>query len=178
MASVGEALLAALGGDGPATPYSAAHALVAEHGSISAAARAAGVSRSTFRGWLAGRTPRGGGGWLVELGRFAHRARAMHPGRARRLTGQGVSAIRVTGTFNYAGGGAMRGNEDRDVPLGDWLRDDTLDELIEAYLEGADADELAEILHDGITDGGFYRDTFDPNNPQGGWDITHIDGLD
>lgn len=173
MATLGEALMDALGGDvGPGagvSPRTAAWGLVGALGGVSQAARELGVPRSTFRRWLAGSTPKGGGEWIAEAARDAWRDRAEGPGS---LT---EADFRVTGTYDYASGGSMKGCEDRDIPLGTYMRPGTLDAVVEAYRAGADAEELGEIAADGINDrNGFYRDTFDPANPRGSWDITSV----
>lgn len=174
VADLGHALLDLMGGGqvGEADYYDppgAVDVLVDYYGSLSAAARELGIPRRTMRGWAEGRTPRGGGGWLSELA--AQLERDMY-GAPDIDDGD----VEISGTFRYAGGGSMKGAEDRTVNIGDYLSPGTMANVRAAYLAGADGPQLAEIFHAGINDNGFYADTFDPANPSGGWDIDIIGG--
>lgn len=169
----------ALGGDaGPGvafTPRGAAEGLVGLFGGVSQAAREMGVPRSTFRRWLAGSTPKGpNAGQLEEFARDEWRTAQADNDRWT----HGIGELRVVGTFDYAAGGSMKGAERRDIPLGQYMDAGALDRLVDAYRDGADAEELGEIAADAINDpAGFYRSTFDPDNPRGHWDIERITGI-
>lgn len=164
---LGDALMAAMGGDDD--PYEstreATEALVRHYGSVSAAARGLDVPRRTLRGWLAGRQPRGGGGWLADVAREFR--------RAERAADAGPRAGRSLPSVGS--GPPMRGAEDRTISLGQWLQPGTVDRVRDLYLGGADAEDLARAFHDGITDGGFYASTFDPDSDEGFWDLDWID---
>lgn len=150
--------------------------LGAAGGVASRAAGLAGVPPSTFRGWLHGRQPKAErAGQMFTAALRAQRRARLPKGRERRLRNSDMSGVTVMGTFRYAGGGSMRGAEDREVDLGSYM-DNVADDLVDAFLDGASTDELAAIFHEGINDGGFYEQTFDPGNPDGGWDIDDISG--
>lgn len=176
---LGQALMSALGGAETVwTPSAAVDTLARAHGSLSAAARALDVPRTTMRGWRAGRRPKGG--WADTLAILAgdeDRRDRMTEAHEQQLRDAGPGEIRIRGTYFYAGGGSMKGAEDRDLDIGTWLADDTLDRLIDLYLNGADADELENAFAYSIRDGGFYAATFDPQNPEGYWEIDSIGGL-
>ena len=161
---LGDALMAAFGGAGPSdyVPQGAAAELVEHYGSVAGAARALDVPRRTFRGWLAGRSPRGGGGWLGDVAREFW--------RAEHLSESVSASVPATGTGN-----TMKGTEHRRISIGGYLAPGTVDRVRDLYLGGGDADELARTFHSGITDQGFYADTFDPDNDMGYWDIEWID---
>lgn len=74
--------------------------------------------------------------------------------------------MNVSGTWSYD-------DSDRDIDLSDYLADGWEDALLDAYLDGADVDELGELLHGFITDD-FYSGLLDPNsdNP---FDIDDMD---
>lgn len=171
--------MAALGGAERAwTPSAAVDTLARAHGSLSAAARALNVPRTTMRGWRAGRRPKGG--WADTLAILASdedRRTRLTEDREARLRAGGGGHIRIQGTYMYAGGGHMKGAEDRDLDIGTWLHDDTLDRLIDVYLAGGDEDELANTFAYSITDGDFYANTFNPQNDHGYWEIDSIEGL-
>lgn len=175
---LGDALMEALGGEGDEydSPRDAAAELVEHYGSVAGAARALDVPRRTLRGWLAGKTPRGGGGWLGDIAREFDRAGRLDEDDQDRIR-SADSEIEVTGTFRYNGGGSMKGAEDRTISLGTYLAPGTMSRVLDLYLGGADADDLARAFHDGINDQGFYADTFDPDNSDGYWDVDSIGGL-
>jgi hypothetical protein len=160
--------MAAMGGDawddanmsGPDVVRS----LIARYGSQRRAAAALDVPRRTLRGWADGKTPRGGGQWLRDIAREGAREAAHREAGDRRAD-----------RLPTATGGAMRGAEDRTVPIGDYLRSGTVDRVRDLYLGGADAEDLARAFHAGIDDAGFYESTFDPDSQAGGWDIEWID---
>lgn len=185
MASLGEALFAMLAGEAGELEEVEEfededewrEQVIDMFGSVARAARELNVPRSTLRGWLAGRTPKRGRSWFSGELRRSAAARFLDPDRAARLRGANLDNLHIHGTYRYAGGAAMKGAENRDVPIGTYLREDTLDALIDAYLAGATGDELAEIFAEHITDGGFYADTFSGRDG-GHWDIDFIEGLD
>lgn len=181
VATLGEALLAALGGDvGPsavASPRVAAQGLVGVFGGVSQAARELGVPRSTFRGWLAGRQPSAGmAGQLEEFAREEWR-QAQADNDQWTHGPADISQLRVVGTYDYAAGKGRRSDENRDIPLGQYMDASALAELRQAYADGADAEELHEIAWSAINDGGFYSKTFDPDGHAGEWDVQSITGI-
>lgn len=143
--------------------------------SVSAAARELGVPRRTLRGWLEGRQPRGGGGWLVDEARREQRRERLSPARERKLRAPGaLDDVKIVGGLTYG----STPDPDRDYDVGSWL-DEVQNDIIDAYLDGASTDELAEIFHEGINDGGFYADVLDPGDygtSQLHVDITDIEG--
>jgi len=147
--------------------------LAAEAGSMRALARSLDIAPSTLRGWSKGRVPREEQSELLAEARQAQRRSRLPKGRERRMRNRGLREVKVTGTYTYDGAG--RGaDEDREVDLGPYL-DDVAEELLDAYLDGADLDELEETFIDAISDGGgngWYARTFQA----GGWDIDDLDG--
>jgi len=176
--ALGEALYREItNGRSPYTEVStvpgALRVLAADAGSMRALARSLDIAPSTLRGWFKGRTPRDDRSGLVQEAVAAQRRQRLPKGRERRMRARGLREVKVTGTYTYDGTG--RGaDEDREVDLGPYL-DDVADELLDAYLDGADLDELEETFIDAISDGGgngWYARTFQA----GGWDIDDLDG--
>lgn len=147
---------------------------VDEHdGNVSAAARSAGVSRTTFRRWLAGGSTSAGRSSSILAG-----ARAGFRVSGLDVSGD-LSGLRITATLFYAGGGVVKGSEDRDLPIGDYLDAWVGDALIEAYLDGAGPDELERLFAAGVNDnGGFYESTFAGGGLHSDmvWDVAAIEG--
>lgn len=175
---LGVAILEAIGGPGAARPIStgigAMNALRAAYGSDRAAARAMDVPASTWRGWRKGRTPALGFDWLIETAEQDDRRERLSDELEAELRQPfSTEPLRVRATFNYNAGGSMKGAENRNLPLGGYLNDVGSD-LVDAYLAGADADELEAILVDAIADRGFYAQTF--SSPEGMWDIHRLEG--
>lgn len=67
----------------------------------------------------------------------------------------------ISGTYGYDG-------SERDFDIDEWADDGWEDALIEAFLDGATADELADILRDYISDD-FYREMLND------FDVSSID---
>lgn len=177
MPDIGTVLFQALGGgpeevDDYDDPDSWRDDVIEIFGSVSKAARELGVPRSTLRGWLAGREPKRGADWFS--GRLLRAARPTAV--ADRIRDLPATGVRIHGTFRYDGGGSMKGAEDRDVPIGEYLAPYVLADLADAYVEGAGPEQLAEIFADNIIDGGFYSQTFS-GDAGGEWVIDYIDGL-
>lgn len=150
--------------------------LIAAGGVAARAARLVGVPASTFRGWIRGRQPKAErAGAFVAAAQRQQRRDRLPRGRERRLRRNRLDGVRVTGTYLYAAGGPAAYATDRDIGLGRYL-DDVTDELLDAYLDGAEPSQLGEILAEAINDRGFYEQTFDPDNPAGGWDISSFEG--
>lgn len=170
---MGEALLAQLGGAANIGGLRGAVAYGARsRGSVSALARETGIPRSTLRGWAAGRSPRGSAGRaFTDTMRGEARADALAEGGF-----SDVSGLTITGRYTYSGRRGKGDDRDRVVQLGDYLTRSTGDRLVEAYLDGADAEELQEILSDGLNDD-FYRETFHPGaDSNHTWDVHSISG--
>lgn len=152
------------------TPQAAAESLAEYYGSTSAAARELGVPRRTFRDWASGRSsPRGGGGWLMDLARDL--VAEMFGDEDDEMLGDSIG---IHGDYVYSDGTQMRGAEERSITLE--LRRGTMNRVHAAWKAGASQDELAELFHAGITDHGFYEATFDPAGSiyGGQWDIHSI----
>lgn len=141
-------------------------------GSTSALARELGVNRSTLRGWLDGRTPRGDRAGMVARAALRAQRRARLPkGREKRLRAPGsLSDVKMVGSLNYG----TEPEPERDLNIGDYLAD-IQNDLVDAYLDGASTDELADILAGGIEDADFYADTLSSDGSMD-WDITSMDG--
>lgn len=142
--------------------------------SVSAAARDLGVARSTLRGWIAGRTPRGGRRQdIVDRASREQRRARLPRRREQRMRDNGLSGLTVIARYQYDSGPV---ENFREVDLGQYLAD-VADQLLDAYLDGAPVEDLAEIFHEAIHDSPFYEKTFDPTlDDEIGWDIRDIRG--
>jgi DNA-binding transcriptional regulator YdaS (Cro superfamily) len=112
-------------------------------GGKAAAARAAGVSPTTWRRWAAGtQKPKPARvASLAGTARAAVRRARLSPGRESRVRG-GEVPLSISARMVISSD-----ERDRDIDLeGDDLDPGALDALVDAYLAGADADELAERL--------------------------------
>ena len=178
MADLGDALYRAICRRSPATePNSFRDAVgwfVANAGgNVSAAARAAGVSRRTFRDWLEGKghgTARAGD--VLAAARAGERRKRLRPGREKRLRAMDPSGMQVHGAYNYdpkVGG--------RTVDAGRYVAPGVMGELLDAFLSGASLAELRQTFADNMLDpSGFYPTTFalSSENPHG-WDVSSVD---
>lgn len=146
--------------------------LTSAGGIAAAAARAAGVPASTFRGWMRGRQPKtGNAAGMVGAAIRAQRRERLPRGREKRLRRPGaLDDAKIVGGLTYG----STPEPDRDIDLGAYL-DEVQDALIDAYLDGEPIEVLAEIFHDGITGAPFYEQTFEPGAEMG-WDISDLDG--
>lgn len=155
-------------------------------GVASKAARLAGVPASTFRGWLRGRQPKPerAGGVFGEVSLIERRAR-LPLKRERRMRRPGaLHNAKISGTYGYQtstgftpSSAGWTGGGGRDANIGPYMVDGTQDDVLDAYLEGASLDELAELFADGIGDNGWYARTFNPDSTDSdGWDIDSLDG--
>jgi hypothetical protein len=148
--------------------------LVGEFGSASNAGRAAGVAPSSFRHWASGkRKPsRDKQDEIFDLAQAMQRRARLSRKRERKLR-QPVTGFKMVGRLTYD----STPEPDRDVTLGPYLDDNVGDRLVDAYLDGASTDELAEILAESIADAPFYEETFDPYNDDQHlrWDIDSIE---
>lgn len=175
---LGTAVYRALsGGRSPNTePSSFADALKwfvkAAGGNVSAAARLAGVPRRSFRDWMDGKSSPGQQrrDQVAASARLSERRARVTPGREKRLRGRASDGIVITGSYNYDPG-------PRKVAIGQYMADGVIDDLLDAYLNGAQPDELREIFAVGITDdpSGFYASTMDqgPTDTHG-WTVDHV----
>jgi transglutaminase-like putative cysteine protease len=148
--------------------------LGAAGGVAAAAARLAGVPASTFRGWLRGRQPKAPGE-LVGAAQRAQRRERLPRGRERRLRAPGsLSGTRIEGGIKYRG--KHDRSEERTIDLGGYI-DPVEDELVDAYLDGAPLEDLAEIFHDAISGAPFYTNILDPDDGnEMGFDFDSLDG--
>lgn len=147
--------------------------LVTRAGSASAAARVVGVAPSTFRHWISsGRRPSAErAGFITELAMLQQRRDRLPKGRERRMRRPGaLDHVKVNVYIIISDK-----PEERTFAIGDYLREGVQDDLLDAYLDGANTDELAEMFADAIEDSDFYAEAFDP---YGGYDcdVKSLDG--
>lgn len=148
--------------------------LVRRYGSASNAARAAGVPPSSFRHWATGKRtpPSERAGDITDLAQAMQRRGRLSKGREHRLR-EPDTDFKMVGRLTYD----SQPEPDREISLGNYLEDGVGDRLVDAYLDGASPDELAEILHEAIYDAPFYEETFDPyGSGHLAWDIDSIEG--
>lgn len=114
-------------------------------GTQAAAARAAGVDRRTWQRWAAG-TQKPKPATLARLGPAVRRAR-LSPRREQRLrSGQGT--LKVSGIMVISSD-----RRHRSITLdGDEINPDALGALVDAFLSGADEEQLGEHLDDVMQD--------------------------
>lgn len=146
-------------------------------GSISAAARLAGVPRRTFRDWVSGSAPRdpGRAAGIVRAALAGERRRRMPPGREQRLRQLDVGNVQVKGAYNYDSGEYK--DKARVVDIGQYMADDAIGQCVDAFLSGAGIDELREVFADSIVDDpiGFYPDTMRlPMEDDHGWSVESV----
>lgn len=142
----------------------------AAQGNVSAAARLAGVPRRSMRDWLAGisrpKGPREAD--LIRSAQLSERRARLRPGRETRLRNGTVGNVTVVGIYNYDGGNP------RTCHVGKFMEPDAVDQLVDAYLAGADEEQLREVFADQITQDptGFYAQTMarGPNDDHG-WTV-------
>jgi|SRR5262245_26554395 len=144
----------------------------AAQGNVSGAARLAGVPRRSMRDWLSGvsKPKAGRAAAVIESARLSERRARLKPGRESRLRNGAPGSIVVKATYNYDG-------TEREVAIGNYMDDYAVDELIDAYLSGADEAGLREEFADQITldPTGFYARTFalGPNDRHG-WSVERV----
>lgn len=151
------------------------HFLLKGNGIAAAAARLAGVPASTFRGWLKGRQPKNAGA-LVDAAVRSQRRDRLPARREKRMREPGaLGTVKIVGGTTYG----STPDPDRDFDLGGYM-DEVQNEILDAYLDGASLDELAEIFHEGINGAPWYETVFDPDQDASpshmGVDITDFDG--
>lgn len=156
----------------PRTLRQALDWLVDRAGSVSAAARSAGVPRRTMRDWISGKhQPRGPRrDAIVRTALEGERARRLSDDRARRLRQAGPSGIHFHGRYAYQ-------PVPRHVRIGRYMLPDTMDRIVTAYQKGASPDQLRMIFAAGIDDpSGFYPRTLGlPPSHQHGWGIDKVE---
>lgn len=142
---IGDYLMDYLSGGVPVdTPGDALRVLLVQaDGNVSQLARDLGRSRRTVRNWLAGTTPRGGGGFLVGAARDA-----LTDGRLDDLR-NGFDTVTIGGTLTISDAEAR----ELDISFTGGLGD----EIVDAYLAGAGPDQLERLYVDHIEDD-WYRD--------------------
>lgn len=135
-------------------------------------ARDLGIGESTIRGWRSGRVPRGDRrGELVDAAHRMQRRQRLAAGREKRLRRPAAMDSVTVGGYIIVSDEP----EERDIALGDYLADTLADDLVDAYLDGASLDELAETFAEGIDGAPFYEDAAHPDGPVG-WDVTDLGG--
>lgn len=144
--------------------------LLGRAGSASAAARVIGVPPSTFRHWVSsGRVPKGERkGDVIEMASLQKRRDMLPRGREKRMRKPDSLGTAVKCVISIS----PPREEERELELASWLGYDVENDLIDAYLEGATPDDLAEIFHDAIEGSAFYSDVFDS---YGGYDVNITD---
>lgn len=126
-------------------------------GNVSAAARLAGVPRRSMRDWVSGvsrpKGPRAAD--LIRSAQLSERRARLRPGREARLRNGNPDSIQVVAVYNYDGG------TPRTCDVGKYMEPDALDQLVDAYLSGADEEQMREVFADQITQDptGFYAQT-------------------
>lgn len=147
-------------------------------GNVSAAARLAGVPRRSMRDWLSGvsrpKGPRESA--LIRSAQLSERRARLRPGREARLRNGTSGGVTIVGSYNYDDDSS--GNaKSRTVDIGKFMEPDAVDQLVDAYLSGADEEGLREVFADQITmdPTGFYQRTL-ALNPQHthGWTVTRV----
>jgi hypothetical protein len=134
--------------------------LVEAGGNVSQLARDLGRSRRTVRNWLSGVTPRGGPGALIDAA-----TRSMR----EMLAGPRLDELR-NGFETVTLGGVLEISDPENRTLEIAFTPGYGDQLVDAYLNGADADELERIFVEGIADP-WYQDYI--GNPST-WDTEWI----
>lgn len=159
--------------DEPTSTRAALEYLADDYASVSAMARDLDVPRSTLRGWLAGRTPRGGGvAGIREEALFRWRSDSLNPQRAHAMRQDwSADSLVVVAAYQYDAK-AKQQEAVREVRLGEYLAD-IGESLVDAFLDGASPDELEGIVVDAISDHGFYAETF----ASGHWDVEAVNWL-
>lgn len=140
-------------------------------GSVRAMATLMGVPRRTLRDWMAGATPSAARRKAVaDSARLSARRERLRPGRENRLRASDSSDVTIVAVYNYDGGDA------RTVRIGDYLDPDTINQVVDAYLDGASPDELRTGFASNIQDPtGFYERTFAlPASDEHGWTVTRV----
>lgn len=140
-------------------------------GNVSAAARLAGVPRRSLRDWLDGKSRPGRErqGRILDSARMSSRRERLTPRREARVRASDAHVV-IRGGYNYDGPG-----DRAPINIGDYLEPGTMDRVVDAYLDGADVDELRETFAGGLTDA-FYADTMIlPQTDEHGWTVTRVD---
>jgi len=146
-------------------------------GNVSAAARLMGVPRRSLRDWLGGvSTPKGDRRRdVARSAQLSARRQRLTPRREARLRGltdsQGVVLV---GQYNYDTASGI--DEDRRVMIGHYLDDDTVPELVDAYLSGASPADLRDLFASKVNDpSDFYSRTMAlPPTDDHGWTVNSI----
>lgn len=141
-------------------------------GNISAAARLMGVPRESARDWVKGiSTPKDQRRRdIAKSAQLSARRERLRPGRETRLRAAGSGDVMVFGAYNY------HDEPPRAVSVGQYLDDDTVSILIDAYLNGASPEDLRETFCDHLNDpNGFYQRTMIlPPTNEHGWTVDHV----
>lgn len=162
---IGEQLLHDFsGGHSPADDVSnigdALRVLIVEAGgSTSQLARDLGRPRRTVRNWLSGTTPKGGGDWLIDRAVRAQR-RSWLPAADEDELRHGFDIVTIGGTLSVSD------DEARVLEL-EFLPGYG-DQLVDAYLDGANADEMEELFLGGVADD-WYREHLGPDTWDTDW---------
>lgn len=175
---LGTAVYRAIAQRSPNTePTSFADALAwfvkAAGGNVSAAARLAGVPRRSMRDWLGGKSTPGAErrAQVAASARLSERRARLGGARETRLRGLPSAGITVVGYYNYDG------PPERDAEVGRYMDPGAADQLVDAYLTGADPGELRGLFSSLITQdaSGFYPGTManGPNDDHG-WTVTQV----
>lgn len=174
---LGEAIYREITGRSPHTEVTgfqgALNYLVSRFGSASAAAKASGFPPSSFRHWVSsGRVPGSEKrSDVIDAALLQQRRDRLPRGREARMRAPGaLDDVRMVGSLTYD----SAPEPERDVDLGSYM-DEVQNQVLDAYLDGASLDELADIWIEGVNDH-FYHDTLAETDPHLSWDIDGLDG--
>lgn len=171
---LGDALYREIAGKSPRTEVAdfddALDYLVAAYGSASAAARAIGEPPSTVRHWATGkRAPKGDrADRVLNLVKRLERRARLPKGRERKLRAPGSLGDAIKCTIEVSD------PEDRTLDVRQYLGDGIEDALVDAFLDGATPDELADVFHEYVEGSAFYEDLFEPGGGQYETDIEDL----
>jgi len=140
-------------------------------GSVRAMSTLMGVPRRTLRDWLAGATPRDASKRraIAQSATLSARRDRLKPGRESRLRGNDVEDVIIVARYNYSDD-----EDEREVEIGRYLDADTIDHLVDSYLNGTSPADLRLEFADKITgdETGFYTRTFaNPASSDDGWTV-------
>lgn len=178
MADLGTMLYRAIAGRSPASEiddFEDALTYVDEQaGTRRAAAAALGVSPRTFGRWLRGESrPRQGANFITDAVRGMYRRDLLSWRREERMRASGGN---ITFLAQYTYDAQTRAHW-REVDIYKYLDDGWQERVIDAFLDGAEPEDLHHIFATHVNDGDFYARTFDLYAPSDEtWDIREVRG--
>jgi hypothetical protein len=143
-------------------------------GNVSAAARLMGVPRRSLRDWLGGvSTPKGDRRRdVARSAQLSARRQRLTPRSEARVRGRDPQGMTLVGRYNYDFLDGV--TEARRCQIGPYLDDDTVPELVDAYLSGASPADLRALFASKINDpSDFYSRTMAlPPTDDHGWTVS------